>query len=158
MEIRNVHARDYAAGAARLGALIDSMLDPARTIWPSPPWPALRLDRGLAVGSHGGHGPIRYEVVAYEPARRVRFAFDPKLGFDGWHELAVDGTQLVHTLAFEARGLALLRWLLVIRPLHDALLEDLLDRAALALGQTPRRARWSWRVKLNREILKAVRA
>ena len=158
MRIRNVHFRDYAAAPARLGALIDAVLDPARTIWPSPPWPALKLDRGLEVGSRGGHGPIGYEVVSYEPGRRVRFSFDPKLGFDGWHELAVEGARLVHTLAFEARGFALLKWLVVIRPLHDALLEDLLDRAAVALGETPRRARWSWRVKLNREILKTVRA
>lgn len=155
MQIRNVHARDYATSP---GPLLDAMLDPARSIWPSPPWPALKLDRGLTVGSRGGHGPIRYAVEAYEPGRRVRFRFDPKLGLEGWHELAVDGTRLTHVLELRARGFALLKWLLVIRPLHDALLEDLLDRAAVALGEAPRRAPWTWRVRVNREILKAVRA
>ena len=154
MLIRNVHARDYGTAP---GALLDSILDPARSIWPSPPWPALRLDRGLAVGSRGGHGPIRYAVEAYEPGRRVRFRFDPRLGFDGWHELATDGTRLTHVLECRASGVALMKWLLVIRPLHDALLEDLLDRAAEALGDPPRRARWSWRVRANRHVLSLVR-
>lgn len=156
MRIENVHAREYAAAPERLAALLESILDPDRSIWPSPPWPALALDRGLAVGSRGGHGPIRYTVSAHEPGRRVRFAFDPAGGFDGWHELALDGRRLVHTLRCEARGRALLKWLALIRPLHDALLEDLLDRAADALGETPRRARWSWQVRLNRAVLRRL--
>jgi hypothetical protein len=153
MNIANDHARDYPGAAARLPALLDAFADPARTIWPSPPWPALRLDRGLAVGSRGGHGPIRYAVCEYEPGRRVRFAFDPALGFVGWHELVVDGASLAHRMRFAARGVALAKWALVIRPLHDALIEDLFDRAAAALGQSPVQAPWTWRVRFGRALL-----
>jgi hypothetical protein len=157
MQIVNIHTRDYATPPKRLAALLEAIALPDRSIWPSPPWPALVLDRGLAVGSRGGHGPIRYAVVEHEPGRRVRFAFDARLGFDGWHELAIEGRRLVHTLRCEARGLALLKWLMLIRPLHDALLEDLLDRAADALGEAPRRSSWSWQVRINRALLKRLR-
>ncbi|MEM1418366.1 MAG: SRPBCC family protein, partial [Myxococcota bacterium] len=47
-----------------------------------------------------------------------------------------------------------LYWSLVVRPLHDALIEDAFDNAERALtGDVARPARWSLRVRLLRRVL-----
>jgi hypothetical protein len=45
-------------------------------------------------------------------------------------ERGVSGTKLVHEIVGTIRGRALLLWPLAVRPLHDALVEDALARAA----------------------------
>ena len=52
------------------------------------------------------------------------------------------------------RGLATLYWLLAIAPLHDALLEDLLDNAAHQVGAEPAVAPWTASVRTLRAILR----
>lgn len=156
----NVHARRLRAPAAALGALLDTLSSPDDALWPRHVWPAMRLDRPLGVGARGGHGPIRYRVEAYEPGRRVRFLFEAPRGFDGFHELCVrdlgDGrSELVHELRMHARAMARLTWPLCFRWLHDALIEDAFDRAALAVGEAPA-ARWSWPVRSLRALLRAA--
>ncbi|MFJ1824254.1 hypothetical protein ACIO6T_21575 [Streptomyces sp. NPDC087532] len=71
----------------------------------------------------------------------MRFTFSGPRGFYGFHEYAVlavddERTLLRHTLAMDARGPARITWPLVWRPLHDACLEDSLDRAELACTGT----------------------
>ncbi len=89
----------------------------------------------------------------------MRFAFTGPRGFHGFHEYAVlavdeERTLLRHTLAMTTGGQARLTWPLVFRPLHDALLEDSLDRAELACaGTVARPARWSGRVRLLRGLV-----
>lgn len=149
--IRNVHERDLPVASERLAPLLDSVAEPGHTVWPAPAWPALRLDRPLGVGAAGGHGPIRYACTAYIPGREVEFTFDPAVGLVGTHTLAVlDGPApgrcvVRHVLEGRATGLVTsLRWALVIRWLHDALIEDMFDNVARAVGHPPvRPARWS---------------
>ncbi len=123
----------------------------------------MRLDGPLAVGASGGHGPVRYTVEEYVPGRLVRFRFQAPRGFDGFHEFTVrprpgGGSVLVHLLAMRARGPAPLSWPLVFRPLHDALLEDALDRAERELTGTVRApARWSVYTRLLRRLAGAPR-
>ena len=98
----------------------------------------------------------------YDPGRSIRFRFTAPAGFDGTHAFDVlradvDRTILRHTIDMRATGLAMVSWPLVYRPLHDALLEDGLDRAELALGRVPRGARWSTWVRLLRSMLGARR-
>jgi hypothetical protein len=50
-------------------------------------------------------------------------------------------------------GIALLSWPLVFRPRHDALVEDALTKAQVALGEQPTRVRWSAWVRLLRGLL-----
>jgi len=46
----------------------------------------------------------------------------------------------------------------VFRPLHDALAEDALDKAERALlGGVKRPARWTWRVRLPRSLMRRRR-
>ncbi|MFB6619021.1 SRPBCC family protein [Streptomyces sp. NPDC056367] len=161
MAVHNVHERLLTAKSSEVGALIDTIsAGPADRLWPHADWPAVRFDRGLTVGSAGGHGPVRYTITAYVPGTWIRCAFTGPRGFHGFHELAVlpvdgDRTVLHHTIAMRVTGPARLTWPLVYRPLHDALLEDCLDRAELACsGTLARPARWSPYVRLLRALLR----
>ncbi|GLZ29744.1 hypothetical protein Lesp02_19340 [Lentzea sp. NBRC 105346] len=144
--IKNIHER-VLPGAA--GPLIDRLTE----LWP-PQWGQLKFDRPFGVGADGGHGPIRYSCTAFEPGRRVEFTFAPVMGLNGTHTFVADGNVLRHTLVGTPRLGTRLRWALVIRWLHDACLEDLLDNAERELGREPARpSRWSPWVRLVRRIV-----
>ncbi|HET9449458.1 MAG TPA: hypothetical protein VFO83_01175, partial [Aggregicoccus sp.] len=161
-EVRNVHQRLFAVPPERLAPLLDSLSSRNDRLWPLEQWPRMRFDRPLGVGASGGHGPIRYDVERYEPGRAVVFRFRAPRGFHGTHALFVEdaegGATLRHVLEMDTRGPALVSWPLLFRPLHDALIEDALDKAELALlGRVEHPARWSWRVKLLRSLLRRRR-
>ncbi|MFJ1935928.1 SRPBCC family protein [Kitasatospora sp. NPDC088160] len=157
MGVYNVHERLLAAKASEVGALVDNLSGgPADRLWPHSDWPVMEFDRPLAVGATGGHGPVRYTVTAYVPGVWIRFTFSGPRGFHGFHEFTVlpvgeERTVLRHTLAMKAGGLARLTWPAAWRPMHDACLEDGLDRAELACtGTVARPARWTPYVRLLR--------
>lgn len=172
MRVRNVHERNLPVPPETAGALIDGLSGENDRLWPTvrhgrtttfpPDWPALRMDGPLAVGARGGHGPVRYTVEGYEPGRLVRFRFRAPRGFDGFHEFTVHpaprgGSVLRHLLAIRPRGIARLTWPLVFRPLHDALLEDGLDRAEHEVtGAVRAPARWSPYVRLLRSLMRVA--
>ncbi|MFJ4780905.1 SRPBCC family protein [Streptomyces sp. NPDC088762] len=161
MAVYNVHERLLAAKGSEVGALVDSLSAGRKDrLWPGEPWPRMQLDRPLAAGAAGGHGPIRYTVTAYVPGTWVRFTFTGPRGFHGFHEFAVlpvdeERTVLRHTLAMRTTGLARLTWPLLWRPLHDALLEESLDHAELtctnALAHPARRTAY---VRLLQALLR----
>ncbi|MEV7524422.1 SRPBCC family protein [Streptomyces sp. NPDC091371] len=162
MAVYNVHERLLAAKGSEVGALINTIsAAPGDRLSPGRDWPAVSFDRGLAVGSAGGHGPIRYTITAYVPDTWVRFTFTGPRGFHGFHEFAVlpvdeERTVLRHTLAMRTSGLARVTWPLAWRPLHDAFLEDSLDRAERACtGTVARPARWSPYVRVLRALARA---
>lgn len=154
MHVVNIHQRVIARPVEEVGRLLDSLASENDQLWPRGLWPAMRFDRPLGIGADGGHGPIRYAVVDYEPGRRVRFAFQAPRGFNGWHELEVlsegVGTLLRHTIEMNATGPALLTWPLAIRWLHDACLEDAFATAEVSLGLAPTIVPWSPWVKFLR--------
>ncbi|MEW2574865.1 SRPBCC family protein [Streptomyces syringium] len=160
MGVHNVHERVLPVTEREAGALIDGLASEGDRLWPRGPWPPMEFDRPLGPGAAGGHGPVRYSVAAYVPATWVRFTFTGPRGFHGFHEYAAlpagDGhTVLRHTLSMAARGPARLTWPLLWRPLHDACLEDSLDRAELACtGAVARPARWSPYVRLLRALVR----
>ncbi|WP_207781917.1 DUF2867 domain-containing protein [Phytoactinopolyspora limicola] len=154
----NVHERTIAAPAHRVGALLDQMASDDDRLWPSPAWLPMRFDRPLQVGADGGHGDVRYTVSDYEPGRRIEFTFQPGAGLDGRHELVVESLDedrcvLRHILTAQPRGLMRILTPIMLLPLHNALLEDLLDNAEIAAtGRLTRPARWSPWVRLWRGI------
>jgi len=137
--ISNVHERVVDAGEDAIGPLVDSLSSKDDRLWPKRRWPALRLDRGLEIGSDGGHGPVRYEVARYEPGRLVVFAFTPKFPIEGGHRFEIlptagGKTLLRHTLEGHPKSWLRLGWPLCFRWLHDALIEDAFDRAEAELA------------------------
>lgn len=166
MAVINQHERQLAASAAETGALLDTLANGNDDrLWPRRWWPAMRFNQpGLAVGAHGGHGPIRYQITAYQPGRRVWFTFTGPKGFKGGHGFQVTAqggtTQLTHTLKMTVHGLARITWPLVFRPLHNALIEDSLWQAEMSLKtpgeQPPPRPGWSRWVKFLRWVLARV--
>ena len=93
MNVASVHERVVARPIDEVGGLLDSLATPRDRLWPRETWPAMRFDRPLAVGARGGHGPIRYEVIEYDPGVRVRFRFTGPSGFDGFHEFCLIARQ-----------------------------------------------------------------
>ncbi|MEU7038572.1 SRPBCC family protein [Streptomyces sp. NPDC046237] len=163
MGVHNVHERLLTATESEVGALIDTLASgEGDLLWPGAAWSPMEFDRPLGPGAAGGHGPVRYTVTGYAAGRWVRFEFTGPRGFHGFHELAVlpagpDRTRLHHTLTMAPRGLARLTWPLAWRPLHDACMEDSLDRAELACtGAVRRPARWSPYVRALRALAGAV--
>ncbi len=162
--IENVHARRLDAAPDEVGAVIDSLADGVDDrLWPSARWPAMRFDGPLAVGTRGGHGPIRYSVAEYERGRRVAFEFDPPTGLEGRHLFEVieseRGTVLRHELIATPYGRMRFAWAPVFRPLHDALIEDSLDRAeASAIGKDWQPSRLSARVRMLRRLASLLAA
>ncbi len=162
MAILNVHERILAASAADVGGLIDSLASADDKLWPHDRWVAMKLDQPLAAGASGGHGPVRYDVVDYEKGRFVRFRFTAPRGFVGCHRFEIkefgDRTKLRHVIDMRTTGMARLTWPLVIRPLHNALIEDALDRAETAVGGSPAIRHWSPWVRFLRGAIRRRKA
>ena len=163
MEVLNIHERELAVDAARVGQLIDALASPQDRLWPLDRWPRMKFDRPLSVGATGGHGPVRYVVDRYQPGRSIRFRFQQPAGFNGFHgyeifERSSGKTLLRHTLRMSATGPALFFWPFVFRPLHNALIEDSLSRAEAGVGVVSNRSRWSLWVRFLRRVLSGGRA
>lgn len=163
MRVLNVHERELQASPDRVGALVDSLASRDDSLWPRFAWPQMKFDRPLGVGARGGHGPIRYVVVEYVPGKSIKFRFTGPRGFDGSHgyeriTTSADTVVLRHTLEMTTRGLAVLSWPVVYRPMHDALIEDSLATAEASLGHAPRIQLWTSWVRVLRWVASGGRA
>ncbi|MDA8178880.1 MAG: SRPBCC family protein [Desulfobacteria bacterium] len=155
----NIHERVIPADVDAMGRMIDTLGSAGDMVWPSERWPPMKLDRPLQVGAAGGHGPIRYRVESYEPRRMVRFRFLSPEGFVGTHGFDVEdagegAAKLRHVIEMQTVGMAVLKWSLIIRPLHDALLEDALDKVEGAFRDIGPPRAWSCRVEFLRWLVR----
>lgn len=150
--VHNTHQREIAAPVSEVGPLIDSLASKNDRLWPWSEWPAMRLNGPLGVGTAGGHGPVRYFVTAYEPGERIEFQFTGPSGFNGHHSFTAtsvtsNSTLLRHELSMSPSGTAKLTWPLFFRPMHNALIEESLDRAENEFSASPavahRRSLWT---------------
>ena len=164
MRIDSIHTRELLVPAEKLGELLDGLAGPDDKLWPIARWPhdSIELDRPLGVGARGGHGSMRYTVVAYEPGRLITFEFEPGSGLRGHHGLEIEPVgngraRMRHVLDVEVDGIyRLLRP--VFLAMHDALVEDILDKAELATtGRLARPARWPRWLRLANGIEVALR-
>lgn len=158
MNIVNRHSRIIARPKDALVELFSKLATPDDPIWPKEKWPAIRFKEGLKIGANGGHGPIRYQVIAHDPSGMVTFQFQQPKGFEGVHqfeilEISPDRTELRHTISMQTTLKGTFLWYVAIRWLHDALLEDALDKVENNLLGTNRRTEWSLWVKILRKIL-----
>ena len=159
MKINNVHERTINTTEEEAGRLLDSLSGKDDRFWPGDRWPPMRFNRPLGVGAKGGHGPIRYSVTEYDPGKRIVFEFNGASGpgLIGNHFFEVlnngRGVSIRHTIDASCKGSMLIKWPLIIRPFHDALLEDALDNAQDILGDPPAmRAKYSSWVRFLKSI------
>ena len=129
-------------------------------IWPHGNWPPIVLSDGLKVGSSGGHGPIRYDVIEIVPLEIIRFRFTGPRGYDGVHYFKLESinekqVKLVHAIDMKLNGSAVLSWLLIFQPLHDALIEDAFDRVSESVDISVKRnnVKYPFRVRLIMRML-----
>ncbi|HWR16413.1 MAG TPA: hypothetical protein VN577_16440 [Terriglobales bacterium] len=161
MKVVNVHERFIPHSAYDVGQLLRTLASDDDRIWPNGDWPAMQFDRPLQVGATGGHGPIGYFVEEYVPGDRIVFHFLRPKGFNGTHGFYVipkdEGCILRHEMRMRASFTSTFQWIFVFRPLHDALLEDALYKAAGNFGNPGSAPRWSWFVKFLRNRLRKKR-
>ncbi|WTX00801.1 DUF3995 domain-containing protein (plasmid) [Streptomycetaceae bacterium NBC_01309] len=149
MRVRNVRTRLISAPAAKAGELVDRLRD-AEVFntsvgrRPGAPW------------TMGGATPVRRDrpsvyggsqsVEEYVPGRLLVLRFTAGQGLEGTQRLEVEARgirrcRMTHTLDCRVEGKALPAYPL-LRRLHDALADDLLDRAEFAAtGGQPRVSR-----------------
>ena len=160
--VLNVHERSLPVPVETAGRILDSLASGDDLLWPRERWPAMVLDRGLAPGSRGGHGLVKYAVAEYVPGRRVEFEFGPMerlRTFRGRHyfEVLPRGERVIlrHTIDVDTDFATWVQWKLIVEHLHDALLEDAFDKAERKAGlAAPHRSRWPIRVRLLRRMLR----
>jgi len=158
VKVTNIHTRSYPVASTAIGELLDSLASKDDRLWPRRMWPAMKFDRPLSVGANGGHKPIRYFVEKYEAGKLVQFRFTAPRGFNGVHRLEVlakgaNETELRHTIEMNTEGTALLSWPILVRPLHNALVEDTLTLVEGNLSLKKHVKNWSLYVRVLRWIL-----
>jgi len=158
VRVENYHYRRLDQPPDLVGNRLDTLATRGDALWPHERWPRMVFDKPLGVGARGGHGPIRYVVEGYEPGLQVVFRFTGPKGFHGTHRFMVgvleEGCELRHTIDMRVSGPALLTWPVIFRPLHDALLEDSLDKVEAELsGREWRRRELPLLVRVLRKLL-----
>ena len=159
LKVINIHKRTINQPKKKLTELIETLSTEKDKIWPFEKWPKMKFKEGLKEGSNGGHGPIRYTINKYIPGELIQFKFIKPEGFSGIHkfeisELANNKTELTHTIDMNTTGIGTLTWTIGIRWLHDALMEDLLDKIENQFSNKSKRTEWNNWVKFLRKVLK----
>lgn len=151
----NYHHRDVDSSAAAIDQRFSFLGTETDDLWPSELWFPMRLDATPDAGGAGGHGPVRYHCSARKP-QTVVFTFDSVLGSTKWvgqHTFSVRpaaaGATVEHLIELEVPGWQYFQWKLVVEPLHNALIENLLEKAA----GLPPTTRWSAWVRLLRLLM-----
>lgn len=160
MKVLNIHKRVVNRPKTVLIALFKTLASDNDMMLATDKWSPMRLDQGLQIGSKGGHGPIKYVVIKYEPEGSITFQFD-LTGFDGFHrfelkEIGPETTELSHIIDMTTTGAATLKWALIIRWLHDAYIEDAFDKVENHFTDKNKRSEWNLWVKLLRAFMKPV--
>jgi hypothetical protein len=152
IQVRNVHTRQLVQNP-RNGQLIDQLSSRNDILWAHERWMPMEFPKGLYIGSSGGHGMIRYNIESYTRGQAIKFRFTSPKGFTGWHGFTLEANgKLRHELIVEASGNAMTLWLL-IRAIHDAVVEDCFDKAeAFAAARAVKPRQWSLWVRFLRKI------
>lgn len=161
MKVFNQHNRTIHQPRKRISELIEKLASDDDEIWPYDTWSPMRFKDGLEVGSKGGHGIIRYTIIEYDPEYGIKFQFTSPKGFIGTHEFMLtqindNTTEVSHVIDMKTIGLATLQWLVFIRWLHDALIEDALDNIENHFSENRKASRWSPWVRLWRWVFLQV--
>ncbi|MBL7814415.1 MAG: hypothetical protein JNL70_05365 [Saprospiraceae bacterium] len=159
MKIVNIHKRLIGHPKSKIDDLLLTLATENDKVWPTEKWPPIRFKEGLTVSSKGGHGPIKYKVEKIERGRLIYFRFTKPKGFSGVHwfeinQIGKNQTEIKHTIDMKTDFGASLLWLIGIRWLHDALIEDAFDKVENHFSSSFKHSKWSLWVRFLRKILK----
>lgn len=158
MKVINIHKREINQPKEEIIKLFRTLASENDLMLATNKWSPMKLDKGLQIGSKGGHGPIKYHVVEYNPEDLIVFEFDLK-GFNGTHKFNIIAinqkrTELSHIIDMKTSGFSTIKWIFAIRWLHDAFIEDAFDKVENHFSMIKKRSEWSLWVKLLRKIMK----
>lgn len=158
MKIINIHKRILSLHISKVGTLLNTLATKNDMMLATDKWSPMKLDQGLKIGSKGGHGPIKYFVTDYQPEKSITFQFDVT-GFNGFHrfeinELDANQTEISHCINMKTTGFATLKWVLAIRWLHDAYIEDAFDKVENHFSEHKKNSEWIIWIKILRKIMK----
>ena len=133
MKVTNIHSRIINQPIDKVADLLSTLATPEDRVWPFEKWPKMKFKEGMKIGAKGGHGPIRYSIEELKNGESILFRFSKPKGFDGTHGFKLEpvdenSSRITHTIKMTTRGIGSLTWSLGVRPLHDALAEDALDK------------------------------
>jgi hypothetical protein len=162
LKVLNIHKRILNQPKSKVSELIKALSSENDKIWPKGKWPAMKFEGGIQVGAKGGHGPIRYTVEKYNPNEIIQFRFSRPKGLNGIHkfeirELGDNQTEIKHTIDMNTEGKGTWLWLLAIRSLHDALIEDGFDKLENNFPGEVKSTEWSGWVKFLRKQMERRR-
>jgi len=162
MKVLNVHKRIINQPKNDVAEILKTLATKNDKIWPKEIWPPMKFKDGIKVGAKGGHGPIRYSVEKYNPNKIIQFRFLKPNGFKGIHkfeinELSYEKTEIKHTIDIKTVGKGILIWILGIRSLHNALIEDGFDKLENNFLENQKSTEWNFWVKfLRKQIAKRL--
>ncbi len=156
MKVLNIHKRTIDQPKNKVVELFKTLSTENDRIWPKEKWPKMKFKDGIKVGAKGGHGPIRYAVEKYEPSEIIQFRFSKPNGFNGIHkfeinELTHEKTEIKHTIDMNTSGKGTFIWVLAIRSLHNALIEDGFDKLENIFSENQKSSKWNFWVRFMRK-------
>ncbi|MEO6348289.1 MAG: hypothetical protein ABIO60_10320 [Aquaticitalea sp.] len=159
MKVINLHRRIIHQSMESVSGLLQTLATKEDKIWPFEHWPAIRFRDGLTVGSQGGHGLIGYTIIEYELRKSIKFKFTKPKGFNGAHQLVIipsdsKSVEIVHRIEMQTSGFATTFWLLAVRWLHDALIEEAFDKLESNFSNENNRITYSLWVRFLRYHLR----
>ncbi len=126
----NYHARLVAGPAAELYARLARMGTALDDAWPLTSVP-MKSELNLQPGLRAGHGPIAYELVAFEEPSRIEWRFTMER-LQGRYEYTLtprDGATLVeNVIDGRVSGDMIEAWREAVGPFHDWVIERIFDR------------------------------
>lgn len=159
MNVVNVHKRIINQSKMEVSKLIETLSTKNDSFWPIKYWPAMRFKEGLKMGSKGGHGIIKYVVEDYVLGDLIVFKFLKPIGFNGIHKFEIEevnasATVVKHSIIMKTEGMATLKWVVAIRWLHDALIENAFDTIENNFLEVEKFTKWNLWVRFWRFLLR----
>ncbi len=156
MQVRNEHRRVINLSLEETRQLFATLASENDRWWPHEEWPAMFFKEGKKVQSYGGHGIIRY-FTNHTSTDAIEFTFKRPKGFHGVHgfkltQKSESQTEVFHYIHMQAKDSGLLKWVLAIRPLHDALMENCFDKLEGLRNDDTKKMPYSMYVRLIRRL------
>ncbi len=159
MRVINIHKRTLNQPIEIVSQLFKTLGTQDDKIWPNKSWPPMRFKEELKVGAKGGHAGIKYTIIKFVEGEQVIFKFTKPVGFIGTHELKIkpidnNKTEITHEINMNSTKMDTLHWVLIVRWLHDALIEDAFDKIENHYSENKKETKYNLWVKFLRSFYK----